>query len=106
MSDKNKKKDNKSKKGSKKLDNDKKEVTKHDSFVKKIMESPAVVAEFLEEFMPKQYLDIMDLDSLQIEKESYVELRHEVAKKSCFPLLKRKPSLPRDDPRVLNKERT
>ena len=45
----------------------------HDSFVKKVMESPVAASEFLEEFLPAEYKDILDLTTLKVEKESYVE---------------------------------
>ena len=51
----------------------KKKNTNHDNFVKKVMENPVAASEFLEEFLPAQYIDMLDLTTLKVEKESYVE---------------------------------
>lgn len=46
---------------------------KHDNFVKKVMESPVAASEFLEEFLPGEYRDMLDLTTLKVEKETYVD---------------------------------
>lgn len=46
---------------------------KHDNFVKKVMESPVAASEFLEEFLPAEYRDMLDLTTLTVEKETYIE---------------------------------
>ena len=46
---------------------------KHDNFVKKVMESPVAASEFLEEFLPAEYKDMLDLTTLKVEKETYIE---------------------------------
>jgi len=51
----------------------KKKNTMHDNFVKKVMESPVAASEFLEEFLPAEYRDMLDLTTLKVEKETYVE---------------------------------
>ncbi len=45
----------------------------HDSLVKKVMENPVAAAEFLDEFLPSEFKELLDLNTLQVEKESYVE---------------------------------
>ena len=52
---------------------EKQKQTNHDSLVKKVMENPIAAAEFLDEFLPAEFKDILDLDSLKVEKESFVE---------------------------------
>ena len=37
------------------------------------MESPVAASEFLEEFLPAEYRDMLDLTTLKVEKETYVE---------------------------------
>lgn len=51
----------------------KKKNTIHDNFVKKVMESPVAACEFLEELLPAEYRDMLDLTTLKVEKESYIE---------------------------------
>jgi len=50
-----------------------KKNTPHDALVKKVMENPVAAAEFLEEFLPVDFKEFLDLSTLQVEKESYVE---------------------------------
>ena len=50
-----------------------KKNTNHDNFVKKVMESPVAASEFLEEFLPAEYRNMLDLTTLKVEKETYVE---------------------------------
>lgn len=37
------------------------------------MESPVAASEFLEEFLPTEYKDMLDLTTLKVEKETYIE---------------------------------
>ena len=46
---------------------------KHDSIFKKSMENPIVAREFLETYLPEEIKSIVDIDSLKLEKESYIE---------------------------------
>lgn len=45
----------------------------HDSFLKKIMENPVAAIELLDEYLPADFKENIDLSTLTIEKESYVE---------------------------------
>lgn len=45
----------------------------HDSLIKKAMENPIAAAEFLSEYLPTEFKEFVDLTTLKIEKESYVE---------------------------------
>ena len=58
-------------KAQKKADNINK--ANHDSLIKKVMENPIAVTEFLDEFLPTEFKEQLDLGSLKVEKESYVE---------------------------------
>ena len=58
---------------SKKIKPEKPKMANHDLLVKKIMENPIAAVEFLEEFLPAEFKDILDLTTLKVEKESYVE---------------------------------
>ena len=46
---------------------------RHDSLVKKAMESPVAAMELLEEYLPQDMQDFLNLSTLKIEKESYVD---------------------------------
>ena len=46
---------------------------KHDQLFKKALENPIVAYEFIETHLPKNLLDIIDMSSLKLEKESFVE---------------------------------
>lgn len=46
---------------------------KHDEIFKKSMENPVVAKEFLETYLPEEIKSIVDIKSLKLEKESYVE---------------------------------
>ena len=50
-----------------------KQHTPHDSLVKKFMENPVAAQEFLEEYLPAEFKEFVDLSSIKIEKESYIE---------------------------------
>ena len=45
----------------------------HDSLIKKAMESPVAAKELLAEYLPAEFRDFIDLDTLTLEKESYIE---------------------------------
>ena len=45
----------------------------HDELLKKVMESPIAVREFLEEYLPTSFKEKLDLSSAKLEKESYIE---------------------------------
>jgi predicted transposase/invertase (TIGR01784 family) len=47
--------------------------TNHDILIKKAMENPSLAREFLEEYLPEEYKQIVDLTTLKPEKETYVE---------------------------------
>ncbi len=52
---------------------EKSNMARHDAFVKKVLENPIAACEFLDEFLPAEFRNILDLNTLKIEKESYVE---------------------------------
>ena len=45
----------------------------HDSLIKKAMESPIAAKELLSEYLPAEFKDFINLDTLKIEKESFIE---------------------------------
>ena len=45
----------------------------HDILIKKAMENPSLAREFLEEYLPEEYKQLVDLTTLKPEKETYVE---------------------------------
>ena len=45
----------------------------HDSLIKKAMENPVTAAEFFSEYLPAEFKNFIDLNTLKIEKESHVE---------------------------------
>ena len=47
--------------------------TPHDALIKKVMENPVAAQEFLEEYLPESFKSMIDLTSVQVEKESFVE---------------------------------
>ena len=47
--------------------------TNHDSLIKKAMESPITARELLSEYLPAEFKDFINLDTLKIEKESFIE---------------------------------
>lgn len=47
--------------------------TAHDAFIKKVMENPSTARELLDEFLPDHYKEIIDLSTLKVEKESFVD---------------------------------
>ena len=49
------------------------ERLKHDSLAKKILSDPAAAHEFLNHYLPESCKSLLDLNTLKIEKESYVE---------------------------------
>ena len=50
-----------------------KKNTPHDSLIKKVMENPIAAQEFLEEYLPESFKSRIDLSTVKIEKESFVE---------------------------------
>jgi predicted transposase/invertase (TIGR01784 family) len=50
-----------------------KKSTPHDALIKKVMENPVAAREFLEEYLPAEFREFIDLTTLKLEKESYVE---------------------------------
>ena len=45
----------------------------HDSLFKRIMEKDIAAREFLDEYLPKDVRNMLDLNSIKVEKESYIE---------------------------------
>jgi len=45
----------------------------HDALFKRIMENDIAAKEFLEEYLPTEVKNIVDLDTIKVEKESYIE---------------------------------
>jgi predicted transposase/invertase (TIGR01784 family) len=45
----------------------------HDALLKKVMENPIAAAEFLDEYLPVEFKQQLDLSTVQMEKESFVE---------------------------------
>ncbi|MDP5020541.1 MAG: Rpn family recombination-promoting nuclease/putative transposase, partial [Rickettsiaceae bacterium] len=51
----------------------KKQQKPHDALAKKVLENPVAAREFLEEYLPEEFKDFIDINTLKVEKESYVE---------------------------------
>ena len=51
----------------------KRKNTPHDGLIKKVMENPIAAREFLEEYLPESFKTRIDLSTVKIEKESFVE---------------------------------
>lgn len=49
------------------------EKAHHDLLIKKALENPVVAQEFLELYLPQEYKDLLDLTTVNPEKESYIE---------------------------------
>jgi predicted transposase/invertase (TIGR01784 family) len=47
--------------------------TPHDGLIKKVMENPIAAQEFLEEYLPTSFKERVDLSTVKVEKESFVE---------------------------------
>jgi predicted transposase/invertase (TIGR01784 family) len=45
----------------------------HDSLIKKALENPLIAEEFLSEYLPDEYKELIDLSTIKPEKETYVE---------------------------------
>ena len=45
----------------------------HDSLFKRIMENDIAAKEFLNEYLPQEVKDIIDLNTIKVQKESYIE---------------------------------
>ena len=45
----------------------------HDALFKRIMENNIAAKEFLNEYLPQEVKDIVDLDTIKVQKESYIE---------------------------------
>jgi predicted transposase/invertase (TIGR01784 family) len=50
-----------------------KKNTPHDALIKKVMENPVAAAEFLDEYLPAKFKAMIDLNTVRVEKESFVE---------------------------------
>ena len=62
----------KNKKAGKQADNNSKNLP-HDALFKRIMENDIAAREFLSEYLPAEVREIVDLDSIKVQKESYIE---------------------------------
>ncbi len=45
----------------------------HDALIKKVIENPIAAKEFLEEYLPESFKKVVDLETIKVEKESFVE---------------------------------
>lgn len=45
----------------------------HDVLIKKVIENPIAAKEFLEEYMPESFKKVVNLETIKVEKESFVE---------------------------------
>jgi len=45
----------------------------HDALIKKVIENPIAAKEFLEEYMPESFKKVVNLETIKVEKESFVE---------------------------------
>ena len=45
----------------------------HDALAKKVLENPVAAREFLEEYLPREFKEYIDIATLKVEKESHVE---------------------------------
>jgi len=57
----------------KKVASSKKKNAPHDGLIKKVMENPVAAQEFLEEYLPASFKNYVDLSTVKVEKESFVE---------------------------------
>lgn len=64
---------NKNKANVKNTTSGKKKNTPHDGLIKKVMENPIAAREFLAEYLPESFKTRIDLSTVKIEKESFVE---------------------------------
>ena len=48
-------------------------ILPHDSLFKRIMENDIAAKEFLSEYLPQEVKDIIDLNTIKVQKESYIE---------------------------------
>jgi predicted transposase/invertase (TIGR01784 family) len=62
----------KNKKAGKQATNNSKNLP-HDALFKRIMENDIAAREFLSEYLPAEVREIVDLDSIKVQKESYIE---------------------------------
>ncbi|MCA0254369.1 MAG: Rpn family recombination-promoting nuclease/putative transposase [Proteobacteria bacterium] len=46
---------------------------KHDQLIKKALENPIIAQEFLDEYLPTEYKELIDLSTVKPEKETYIE---------------------------------
>ena len=51
----------------------KKDKKPHDALAKKVLENPVAAREFLEEYLPAEFKEYIDIATLKVEKESHVE---------------------------------
>lgn len=51
----------------------KKDKKPHDALAKKVLENPVAAREFLEEYLPREFKEYIDIATLKVEKESHVE---------------------------------
>ena len=51
----------------------KKDKKPHDALAKKVLENPVAAREFLEEYLPIEFKEYIDIATLKVEKESHVE---------------------------------
>ena len=47
--------------------------TPHDQLVKKVLENPIAARELMEEYLPASFKQLVDLSTIKVEKESFVE---------------------------------
>lgn len=52
----------------------------HDKYFKRSLSDPKVAKDFLAMHLDKEVQALVDLDTIELQKESFVDLRHEVAK--------------------------
>ena len=51
----------------------KKNSLPHDALIKKVIENPIAAKEFLEEYLPESFKNVVNLETIKVEKESFVE---------------------------------
>lgn len=48
-------------------------ITPHDAFFKRLFGAPEVAADFLRNYLPAEIVSRLDLETLQLEKESFID---------------------------------
>ena len=50
-------------------------VDPHDTFFRQLLSDPVVAADFVQNYLPAEVVDLLDLSQLRIEKDTFVDAR-------------------------------